>query len=819
MARYTYTLNPERRHESGRQTYQRGMLEKMTVFQLKEICRRERLVIPSGEKSDREGLIRWIMRFRGQQDYRHLITADEEGLARIQDFLNRCPMKLAGGWEIRVPGTIALYRETGLDELDGYKIESDKKLYEGNLLLSDEHNQVYTCFYMKERQGAMYLFWGKDMPVLPLEKKRYYILYFPDPRISEYLYDCCAGKRTAEPGMIQAVRIPLLNLEVRSVEQTDMPLVIDFGSSNTTMGICTADNCRKIVRTEAGTVIPTVIGVENSGDGQLRYVFGYDALRLCRGNYRDEDVPVFFDIKRWVSDPERSESVILDDGHKYQISRKEMLRAFLDYLLDLGRQQFKCSFRSIQMLAPVRQKEKFQSLFISLLPEYQVDCQLDEGMAVLFGIINQMISSSAYQRGKWYRALIIDCGGGTTDLTSGKFRIENNRVSYTVDLETSYENGDTNFGGNNLTYRIFQLLKIKLAHALGYEKGELCLDIERFKQDFEQAEACIPTRFKEYEGRKREEYFNVKNNFYYLFYLAEEIKKQFFQSQSLYELRLHTGSRADGQGIFLDRWKLSLMEGGRLRELRQETEICFHLNEIEEILRPDIYALMERFLDEKFESGELQKYGMIKLTGQSCKSRLFKEALKQYVPGKLIRSTRAEEAGEQLKMCCLKGALSYFYNCKLGYMKVDRSYEVSALPYEIMAYTHENQEHILIRSLDKENHIGWISRFKIGRQLDLYLNSAQGKRLKTYCFQYDAARFTRTIQEEIDRQYPGTIIQEETDTILEGEMKFFVWVSRERWGFIVLPILREGDLLYKGEETFFDFEDDTWELNFFDGRK
>ena len=28
-------------------------------------------------------------------------------------------------------------------------------------------------------------------------------------------------------------------------------------------------------------------------------------------------------------------------------------------------------------------------------------------------------------------------------------------------------------------------------------------------------------------------------------------------------------------------------------------------------------------------------------------------------------------------------------------------------------------------------------------------------------------------------------------------MKFFVWVSRERWGFIVLPILREGDLLYK----------------------
>ena len=35
----------------------------------------------------------------------------------------------------------------------------------------------------------------------------------------------------------------------------------------------------------------------------------------------------------------------------------------------------------------------------------------------------------------------------------------------------------------------------------------------------------------------------------------------------------------------------------------------------------------------------------------------------------------------------------------------------------------------------------------------------------------------------------------------------------------VLPILRDQEELYKGAETFFDFEDDTWELNFFDGRK
>ena len=74
-------------------------------------------------------------------------------------------------------------------------------------------------------------------------------------------------------------------------------------------------------------------------------------------------------------------------------------------------------------------------------------------------------------------------------------------------------------------------------------------------------------------------------------------------------------------------------------------------------------------------------------------------------------------------------------------------------------------------------------------------------------------------REEIDQQYGGSVIQDETDTILEGEMKFFIWVNRQRWGFTELPVWRENDLLYKGEETFFDFEDDTWDNNFFDGRK
>ncbi|MGN0403368.1 MAG: hypothetical protein ACI4HQ_14085 [Acetatifactor sp.] len=831
MGQYTYTLNPGR-EEAEKHTYRQSELEKMTTFHLREICRKEGLVVSSAKNEDKDGLIRLIMRFRGQKEYRHIREFCEGGLERIQEFLNYQPIRFLEAPEVNIPGTITIFQDTEMNELDGYQIKSDERLYGGNLLLVDETLKLYTCFFIEETEDGAYLIKGKDVPVCPLEKHQYSILYFPNEAISEFLYDCYYGNHVFVPGHTEAVRIPLLDVVERQITQVDLPLVIDFGSSNTTMGICLSDGSVRIVKAKGKTIIPSIVGVREKSGGETQFLFGYDAQEMNRQNYRDEDAAVFYDIKRWISDADRVESVILKSGFKYQFSRKEILRAFLDYLLEMARQQFKCSFKNIQLLAPIRQKEKFHRLFKELLPEYTVNCELDEGMAVLFHSIHSMIRAKGYEERRWYHALVIDCGGGTTDLTSGRFRIENNRVSYIIDLETRYENGDTNLGGNNLTYRILQLLKLHLVQELGFQAKETLIigaaeegkaAYEELERRYLQAEKWLPTRFKEYEGRSREQYFFVKNNYYYLFELAEQIKKQFFQAGFCYEMKISTNK---GEGIFLDKWKLSFYgEGnngfaaGRLDNISGTLEICLYLYEIEELLRPEIYGLMERFLDQKFEKGQLAEYEMIKLTGQSCKSRLFLEALKQYVPGKRIQGIRRDSAGTELKMCCLEGALAYFMNCKLGYMKVNEHYRVGSLPYEIMAYTHENEEKLLIKSQDTENHIGYISRFHIGNQLDLYLNDEQGKRLRTYFFAYDTSKFEKTTQKEIDEAYAGTVIQEETDTIAEGEMKFFVWVAKERWGFMVLPILRDREELYKGAETFFDFEDDTWELNFFDGRK
>ncbi len=831
MSRYTYTLNPSQ-GVTEKHTYRQSELEKMTTFHLREICRKERLVVSSAKNDDKDGLIRLIMRFRGQKEYRHIREFCEGGMERIQEFLKHQVIRFLETPEVDIPGTITIFHDTEMNELDGYRIKSEEKLFAGNLLLVDEAFKIYTCFYIEEIEDVAYLFKGKGMPVCPLEKHQYSILYFPNEAISEFLYDCYYGNHVFTPGHTEAVRIPLLDVQERQIPQADLPLVIDFGSSNTTMGICLPDGSMRIATAKGKTIIPSVIGVQEKAGGETEFLFGYDAQEMNRQNYRDEDAAVFYDIKRWISDADRVESVILKSGYKYQFPRKEMLRAYLDHLLEMARQQFKCSFTNIQLLAPIRQKEKFRRVFKELLPEYTVNCELDEGMAVLFHSIHSMIRAKAYEERRWYHALVIDCGGGTTDLTSGRFRIENNRVSYIIDLETRYENGDTNLGGNNLTYRILQLLKLRLTEELGFQTKEALFiggaeegksAYEELERRYLQAEKWLPTRFKEYEGRSREQYFYVKNNYYYLFELAEQVKKLFFQAGFCYRLKISTNK---GEDLFLDKWKLSFCgkrDGGsaaeQLETISGPLEICLYLHEIEELLRPEIYGLMERFLDQKFEKGQLAEYEMIKLTGQSCKSRLFLEALKQYVPGKRIQGVRRDDAGTELKMCCLEGALAYFMNCKLGYMKVNENYRVGSLPYEIMAYTHEKEEKTLIKSQDTQNVIGYISRFHIGNQLDLYLNDEQGEWLRTYHFAYDTSKFEKTTQKEIDEDYAGTVIQEETDIILEGEMKFFVWVSKERWGFVVLPILRDQEELYKGAETFFDFEDDTWELNFFDGRK
>ena len=103
-----------------------------------------------------------------------------------------------------------------------------------------------------------------------------------------------------------------------------------------------------------------------------------------------------------------------------------------------------------------------------------------------------------------------------------------------------------------------------------------------------------------------------------------------------------------------------------------------------------------------------------------------------------------------------------------------------------MAYTHENKEKVLIKSLDAENHIGYISRFRIGNQLDLYLNDSRGNRLKTYYFKYDTTKLEKTTHGDSGRDRHYRRRRDEIFRMgIEKEMGIYRPSSVERGGAFV----------------------------------
>jgi len=85
---------------------------------------------------------------------------------------------------------------------------------------------------------------------------------------------------------------------------------------------------------------------------------------------------------------------------------------------------------------------------------------------------------------------------------------------------------------------------------------------KQFENAFEDAESIIPTRFKEYENHTRDEYLRVRNNHYFLWEIAEEMKKEFFRKTGILRSRFYSESDiqqdSDLNITTVDRWCLSL---------------------------------------------------------------------------------------------------------------------------------------------------------------------------------------------------------------------------------------------------------------------
>ena len=470
---------------------------------------------------------------------------------------------------------------------------------------------------------------------------------------------------------------------------------------------------------------------------------------------------------------------------------------------------------------------------------------LDEGVSVLYNSISELIAQNRYHNNEELQALIIDCGGGTTDLSSSRFTIEDRQVSYRIRISTAYENGDTDFGGNNLTYRIMQLLKTAIAQELD-DAGEFRVrdiveemgtDIFRridqegaeqvyhlLEEEYRKAEKRIPTRFKEYEHRSNTDYYAVKNNFYFLFGLAEEIKKTFYGQKDILRVAVSSIPITESATacVLADRFKLSVCSEGRLQVLKDIPGVYLSISQLNRLLQGDIYRIVKRFIETPYENEQLQNYSILRLTGQSCRIDLFREALKEFIPGRMIESSgrnHPEAEEHALKLMCLDGAVKYMKDRRFGYADVTIVSEQPAFPYIVTAITHTGEEKILIKSLDREQTWGYISRNMTDLTLQLFLKDLNGQQRYKYNCSFNRKEFRPAEAEEIVEKYQGQIIQDDVDSIVEKELRSFVLADEERWGFLVVPVLRKEERLMLGPDQFFLFETEDWLTNFFDGTK
>ena len=80
-------------------------------------------------------------------------------------------------------------------------------------------------------------------------------------------------------------------------------------------------------------VIPSAVAVVSVNGDYIKYAFGYDANRLFHMSYIDEGFCVFYDLKRWIGDAERLEELVDRKGHRNFVPRKEIIKAYLEYML------------------------------------------------------------------------------------------------------------------------------------------------------------------------------------------------------------------------------------------------------------------------------------------------------------------------------------------------------------------------------------------------------------------------------------------------------------------------------------------------------
>ena len=553
-------------------------------------------------------------------------------------------------------------------------------------------------------------------------------------------------------GIISTVKC---TIDYKPMDSSNNALCIDFGTSNTSAGsygiINPENNDIELVPfTDVTTpemkvvkLYPTMVYVEDCQDrDNIRYLFGYEAKKKVKDKGYDMEESVFFEIKRWMGSLDDMEEIRDEKGNSVMVKRREIVKAYILHIIDLSQQYFKMKFKKLHLSAPVRLKGKFYNEMNSMLaPEYVVltpDRSVDEGIAIIYNSISKLVDQKIIQENETTSIMILDCGGGTTDLASCEVSAKDLTTGKKLEITTKFVNGNSNFGGNNITFRIMQLLKIKLAEKYAPEYMKQCslkelipleetqilsqveevyemnkgkaynsdtknIIYEKFMEAYQRAEEVIPTIFSEnkkfqFTGQLRK----IKRNYYYLWQLAEKIKIKFYEEDVVSVEFQPNGNKPLEFDTIENYYLYTVKEGNLEKKENPADEIKITINEIRRVLCGDIYGLLNELLAQK----DLNNYKYYRLAGQSCKINLFMELLKEFIPGRRLRTSsviKKEQTEEdtkgsiRLKLDCIKGSIAYIRDQECGKIKPEMKTDTPKLIYDVYINKVDVETRILSR--------------------------------------------------------------------------------------------------------------------------
>lgn len=875
--KYTYEINYKNKFQNN--TYTREDLEKLTTLQLREICKLEKIVLGIAYKLDRKYIIDVILNYRGSKLYYFISNYKESGINNFFDKLNKHMNFIESEKDYSIPAQLVIYKNTNITINDNYNI-SGINLCSGNAVLIDDKKNICSILNIIKKDNKFFIVFNCELLKKDIKEALYknYSIGFFNENDSITLYKYYYGIENLKPIKINCYLKRVSELLVIKTEEAKEGLVIDFGTSNTSAGTyideynitdfmkkefikngIELNEINKIKfdtfnNNEYSQIIPTLISVKDCSDEtNIQFRYGYDALKSSIKNSYSRKESVFYEIKKWVNNYEKLEEVYDENGNTAFILRKEIIYSYFKYIISTAEQQHKCIYKNIHITSPVKQKNQFLNMFKDILgSEYSVSFEkaLDEGVAVLYNTISKQIENQSFNENEEYNALIIDCGGGTTDLTSCNYYIEDNQITYNLNIKTVYTNGDINFGGNNITYRIMQYLKILFSF---YYKNKKIIkadkifdtdisDIynyvdsvgvekvyEKFENLYEDCENIIPTKFNNYKDNDTENYYKIRSNFYFLWNLAETIKITFYQKTSINNTEFHKYGVKKDYGstkiISDESWKINILYDDKdknkfFKLITELPEIIITKEEINFVIKSDIYNVIKKFIEPLYNEDRLADYNLIKLTGQTCRIDLFRDALKEYIPGKIIETSKKENTEQYYKLTCIDGALKYENAKKIGLIAPDIINDIPITPYKLAAYTYNGTEITLISSFEKiTKTYGFISRNIDTENIEFILKDNENKVLHKYRLCINVMEFESTTYKETGDKYSDKILQDDIDNIVDNEIKIFTFSYSDKWGFFTIPIARKDGILLIGTEKYFPFENDEWEVNFFDGKK